>query len=138
MNFILPNYIYRVKEIVRVIDGDTVDVIIDLGFYLNSLKRVRMIDLDTDEMRGGTIETKQRANMAKDRLEQLLSFGNVYIQTQMDKTGKYGRLLGKFFIVKDSSVIDVNGTLIEEGYQKGGIGTVFTEKVKSFPLTENK
>lgn len=134
MTFTLPNYVYRVPEVVRVIDGDTVDIIIDMGFHTTILKRIRMTDIDTDELRGGTVETKKRANMAKERLEKLLASGDVYIQTQMDKTGKYGRLLGKFYVVQGETVIDVNVTLVEEGYEKGNIGTTFMENVKSFLL----
>ena len=135
MTFTLPNYLYKVSEVIRVIDGDTVDITIDLGFYITARKRIRMLEIDTDEMRGGTTETKQRANMAKARLEKLLASGDVYIQTRMDKTGKYGRLLGKLYVVKGDTVIDVNGTLTEEGYEKGGTGTTFLESVKSFLLT---
>lgn len=134
MTFTLPSYLYKVPKIIRVIDGDTVDIIIDLGFSITIRKRICMLELDTDEMCGGTIETKKRANIAKVRLEKLLSSGDVYIQTTMDKTGKYGRLLGKFFVVGGDKVIDVNGTLTEEGYEKGNIGTTFIEKIKSFLL----
>jgi len=135
MNFTLPSYIYRVKEVLRVIDGDTVDILIDVGFYTSIRKRIRMLDIDTDELRGGTVDTKTRAKLAKTRLEKLLATGDVYIQTRMDATGKYGRLLGNFYTVNGETVIDVNGTLVEEGYEKGNTGTTFIEKLKSFLLT---
>lgn len=134
MDFTLPNYIYKVKEVVRVVDGDTVYIICDLGMHITVYKKIRMLDIDTDEMRGGTIDTKLRANLAKDRLIDLLASGDVYIQTKMDSTGKYGRLLGNFYVVQDDTVIDVKATLIEEGYEKGGTGTSFTERLKSFFL----
>ena len=134
MDFTLPNYIYKVKEVVRVVDGDTVYIICDLGMHITVYKKIRMLDIDTDEMRGGTVDTKLRANLAKDRLIDLLASGDVYIQTKMDSTGKYGRLLGNFYVVQDDTVIDVKATLIEEGYEKGGTGTSFTERLKSFFL----
>lgn len=133
MTLTIPDYTYRVKEVVRVIDGDTVDIIIDLGFYLNSLKRIRILDLDTDEMRGGTVETKERAQKAKERLEQLLSMGTVYIRTEMDATGKYGRLLGSFFVINDGTAIDVTKTLVAEGYQKGNT-SVLVENINRVPI----
>ena len=134
MDFTLPNYIYKVTEIVKVVDGDTVYIIIDLGMHITVYKKIRMLDIDTDEVRGGTIDTKLRANLAKDRLKTLLESGDVYIQTKMDTTGKYGRLLGDFYVVDGDTVIDVKATLIDEGYEKGGTGTTFIEKIKSFLL----
>ena len=133
MTFNLPEYIYRVKEVLRVVDGDTVDIIIDLGFYLTARKRIRITDIDTDEMRGGTDETKDRAQKATDRLEQLLNMGPVYIRTEMDATGKYGRLLGNFFVLDGDSVIDVTQTMIAEGYEKGSTA-ILTENVQRIPL----
>jgi len=121
MEFEIPTYTYRVKNVVRVVDGDTVDIDIDLGFYLTARKRIRMLDIDTDELRGGTIETKARANMAKERLEVLLSTGDVYIKTKMDATGKYGRLLGTFYVVVNSLAVDINAKLVAEGFEKGTI-----------------
>ena len=119
MHFSLPTYVYHVKEVVRVIDGDTVDIIIDLGVYTTVRKRIRMLEIDTDELRGGTVDTKLRANLAKDRLIALLYYGDVYIQTNMYTTVKYGRLIGKFYIVNGDTIVDVNATLVEEGYEKG-------------------
>lgn len=138
-----PDYTYRVvrisKEVSkehespRVIDGDTVDVLIDLGFYSTIRKRVRLLDIDTDELRGGTEATKERAKAAKLRIEDLLSIGQIYVQTEMDAEGKYGRLLGRLFVEIDypmtehssemiggqTTIINVNQTLIDEGFMKG-------------------
>jgi len=127
----LPSYRYRVKEIVRVIDGDTVDVIIDLGFNILTKERIRLIGIDTDELRGGTMETKIRANAASKRIEELLNMGDVIVETEKDKTGKYGRMLGRFFVYspKGDKFIDVSRTLLTEGYEKGGTGINFNEKL---------
>lgn len=136
MNLRLPDYTYRVTEVLRVIDGDTVDILIDLGFYMTARKRIRMLDIDTDEVRGGTVDTKLRAKMATERLIELLATGTVYIKTKMDATGKYGRLLGTFFVVSEDQALDVNNTLVLEGYQKGGIGTDFTLELSTVLLVE--
>lgn len=115
-----PNYVYRVKEVLRVIDGDTVDLDLDVGMYITVRKRIRFLNIDTYELRGGTDETKTLARAAKTRLEELLSTpdSKVYIKTKMDNTGKYGRLLGKLYVIHDSdgSVIDINQVLLEEGF----------------------
>lgn len=116
----IPDYTYYIKEVVRVIDGDTVDVLIDLGFYLTARKRIRFLNIDTYELRGGTTETKTLAKAAKARLIELLATpdAKVYIKTQMDDTGKYGRLLGKLYVIRNSDgfIIDINHVLLEEGF----------------------
>ncbi|KKN39121.1 hypothetical protein LCGC14_0746410 [marine sediment metagenome] len=116
----IPDYTYRIKEVIRVIDGDTVDVMIDLGFYLSARKRIRFLNIDTYELRGGTDETKTLARAAKARLEELLATPDsfVYIKTEMDNTGKYGRLLGKLYVIRnaDGFIIDINHVLLEEGF----------------------
>lgn len=116
----IPDYTYRIKEVVRVIDGDTVDVMIDLGFYLTARKRIRFLSIDTYEIRGGTDETKALGKAAKARLIELLatSDAKIYIKTQMDDTGKYGRLLGRLYVIRNSDgfIIDINHVLLEEGF----------------------
>lgn len=117
---VTPNYVYKVKTVLRVIDGDTVDLDLDVGMYITVRKRIRFLNIDTYELRGGTDETKALARAAKARLEELLSTpdSKVYIQTKMDNTGKYGRLLGKLYVIHNSngSVIDINQVLLEEGF----------------------
>ena len=116
----IPDYTYRVKEVIRVIDGDTVDVLIDLGFYLSSRKRIRFLNIDTFEIRGGTAETKAKGQAAKARLIELLGVpdSKIYIKTEMDDTGKYGRLLGRLYVVRDNDgfITDINHVLLEEGF----------------------
>lgn len=132
MDFNVPEYTYRVKEVVKIIDGDTVDILIDLGFYITIYKRIRLLDIDTDEMRGGTDETKTRAVAAKERIDELLAMGPVFIRTKMDTTGKYGRVLGEFFVINVDTVIDVIATLKIEGYEKGNTETTFIKKLVSY------
>lgn len=124
MNLVKPDYTYKVNEVIRVIDGDTVDIMIDVGFYMSIRKRIRMLDIDTEELRGGTLATKERAKAATLRLIDLLDSGDVYIKTKMDTTGKYGRLLGTLFVeLSDGTMIDINQTLVTEGFQKGDANT---------------
>ena len=120
-------YIYKVREIEKNYDGDTVTVVIDLGFHITRRETIRLLGIDTEELRGGTDETKARGYAARDRLAELLTLGDVYVKTEQDDTGKYGRLLGWLYTVTPEGVIDVNNTLVAEGYVKG----------TTTPLTEN-
>ena len=85
-------YEYRVKEIVRVIDGDTVDVILDLGFGLFKKERVRIAGVDTPEKRTRNLKEKKLGYDATAFAEQWFSEGDITIRTEKD--GKYGRMLG--------------------------------------------
>lgn len=121
MAFSIPNYTYRV-ELVRVIDGDTIDVDIDLGFNIRAQKRLRFLDIDTSELRGGTEESKAHARAARDRVQELLgSAHKIYVQTVMDSTGKYGRLLAHIWYESPTMTqipVCLNEQLIQEGFQK--------------------
>ena len=85
-------YEYRVKEVVRVIDGDTVDVILDLGFGLFKKERVRIAGVDTPEKRTRNLKEKKLGYDATHFAEQWFSEGDIRIRTEKD--GKYGRMLG--------------------------------------------
>lgn len=113
-------YFYKIKEVRENYDGDTVDVIIDLGFNIFIKDRVRLLDIDTEEMKGTSGDDKWRAEKAKTRLNELLHMGSVFIKTEKDKKGKYGRILGRFYVdIGNGKVVDVVETLKAEGYQKG-------------------
>ena len=90
-------YEYQCK-IVKVIDGDTVDVDIDLGFGVWLKKqRIRFYGIDTPESRTRDLEEKKYGLAAKAFVEASLPVGSIRILTTVqDKTGKYGRILGKF------------------------------------------
>ena len=92
-------YEYKCK-ILRIVDGDTVDVDIDLGFGVWMHKeRVRIVGLDTPESRTRDKEEKVFGLAAKEYLKGLLPIGSMQIiKTQKDKTGKFGRILGDFII----------------------------------------
>ncbi len=92
-------YEYSCK-IVRVVDGDTVDVDIDLGFgvWMHN-ERIRLHGIDTPESRTRDLEEKKYGLLAKDQVEHFLPKGSIQtLVTVKDKAGKYGRILGRFKI----------------------------------------
>ena len=92
-------YEYRCK-ILRVVDGDTVDVDIDLGFGVWMHKqRIRMYGIDTPESRTRDLVEKKYGLMAKEIVKKFVPEGSMQILiTEKDDKGKYGRILGKFKI----------------------------------------
>ena len=90
---------YRVKSIVKIIDGDTFDCVLDLGFDVLLEARVRMMGIDTPESRTRDLTEKAFGLAAKQFVKDLLPIGSQQIiKTQKDKTGKFGRILGDFII----------------------------------------
>ena len=117
-------YTYRCK-ILRVVDGDTVDVDIDLGFGIWMHKeRVRMMGIDTPESRTRDLVEKAFGLASKERLKDLLPVGSKQIlKTQIDKSGedakgKFGRILGDFLVYYPPADCETGctGILINEGY----------------------
>tara|TARA_Y100000992_G_scaffold79926_1_gene50752 strand:- start:1381 stop:1806 length:426 start_codon:yes stop_codon:yes gene_type:complete len=90
-------YEYRCK-IVKIIDGDTVDVDIDLGFGVWMHKeRIRLYGIDTPESRTRDLDEKKYGLIAKGWIERFMPVGSMQtLITQKDKSGKFGRILGKF------------------------------------------
>ena len=113
-------YNFRVTEINRVLDGDTIDVTIDLGFDLYKKERVRIAGVDTPEKRTRDLEEKElgidATNWLKEKLESTLSGDDqLFIRTELvGGTGKYGRLLGWCYI--GDSELSLNEQMITEGY----------------------
>ena len=113
-------YNFRVISIDKVVDGDTIDVTIDLGFDLYKKERVRIAGVDTPEKRTRNLEEKALGLDAtawiKDKLEGAINGSDdLIIRTELDGgIGKYGRLLGWCYI-GDSSV-SLNERMIDEGY----------------------
>ena len=90
-------YEYRCK-IVKIVDGDTVDVDIDLGFgvWLHK-ERIRLYGIDTPESRTRDLDEKKYGLIAKGWIEKFMPVGSMQtLITQKDKSGKFGRILGKF------------------------------------------
>ena len=113
-------YNFRVISIDKVVDGDTIDVTIDLGFDLYKKERVRVAGVDTPEKRTRNLEEKALGLDAtawiKDKLEGAVNGSDdLIIRTELDGgVGKYGRLLGWCYI-GDASV-SLNEKMIDEGY----------------------
>ena len=130
----MEKYIYKAK-LERVIDGDTVDALIDLGFDTWVKKRIRYKGIDTWESRTKDLNEKKLGLAAKDRNKELLesvSSKPGYFRLKSHGVGKYGRVLGEIF-VKDIEGIEynVNQTLIDEGHAyeyEGGKKKMFVNK----------
>lgn len=108
-------YEYRVADVVEVIDGDTIDVRIDLGFDISLKKRVRLNGIDTPESRTTNLEEKKYGLEAKDWLKHKLENAqNIRIKTELpDSTEKYGRILGVVWVNDDT--VSVNEQLFQKG-----------------------
>jgi micrococcal nuclease len=93
-------YKYKITEIRRVIDGDTVDVTIDLGFNIRLNHRVRLVNIDAPSIRTLNEEVKKYGLRAKEKLEEYLNSGdNIIVATQKpSETEKYGRILGEIYV----------------------------------------
>jgi len=113
-------YNFRVVKINRVVDGDTIDVTIDLGFDLYKKERVRIAGVDTPEKRTRDLEEKalgiDATNWLKKKLEDTIAGEDeLSIRTELvGGMGKYGRLLGWLYIGED--LISLNELMIDEGY----------------------
>ena len=107
-------------EIVKVLDGDTIDVIIDLGFDLYKKERVRVAGVDTPEKRTRDLEEKElgidATNWLKEKLDGAINGDDdLVIRTELvGGVGKYGRLLGWLYI--GDGDVSLNEAMIEEGY----------------------
>ena len=113
-------YNFRVTEIKKVVDGDTIDVVIDLGFDIYKHERVRVAGIDTPEKRTRDLEEKElgihATNWMKDKLtETIKGDEELTIRTELKGgVGKYGRLLGWLYI--GDSDLSLNEQMITEGY----------------------
>ena len=128
----MDKYIYRAK-LDRVVDGDTVDALIGVGFDIWFKKRIRFKGVDTWESRTRNLEEKALGLKAKARTKELLekvSSKSGYFRLKSYGLGKYGRVLGEIFIMdNEGKQWNVNETLIAEGHAyvyDGGTKKVFT------------
>ena len=108
-------YNYKIKKIERIIDGDTVDVSIDLGFNLTTVQRVRLKDIDAAETRTKDLTEKAEGLAAKVWLEKELSREGEWI-IETTKEDKYRRILGTLYLVGDP--VTVNERMLNEGIAK--------------------
>lgn len=122
-------YEYHVKKVTNVVDGDTIDVDIDLGFDISFSSRVRLAGIDTPESRTTNKAEKVLGLEAKEYVKSKIKDAkDVVIKTEkMDSSEKYGRILGWVFL--DGSKVSINEQMIADGYAWGYLGDT---KVKDF------
>lgn len=108
-------YTYKAK-LVRVIDGDTIDAEIDLGFNVLIRQRIRLYGIDTPEARTRDLVEKEKGLAAKQRLTEILP-KEFIVETVLNKRGKYGRILGILHVEDtDGNKTNVNDQLVNEGH----------------------
>lgn len=122
-------YTYYVRKVENIVDGDTIDVLIDLGFDILFASRVRLAGIDTPESRTKDLKEKALGLESKEYLKKALKDAkSVVIKTEkMDSSEKYGRILGWIYINEDT--VSLNDMMINDGYAWGYLGDT---KVKDF------
>jgi micrococcal nuclease len=104
-------YTYKISSVDRIVDGDTIDVTVDLGFKIFTKQRIRMYGINTPETRTRDKQEKQRGLAAKSRLIELLQTEDDVILVSHG-VGKFGRVLGELYI----NDTNINETLVNEGH----------------------
>ena len=109
-------YEYRVKKVNKIVDGDTIDVDIDLGFAVSFTQRVRLAGIDTPESRTTDLKEKALGVEVKEKIKkEIAAAKDIVIKTEKpDSSEKYGRILGWLFL--DGADVSLNQKLINEGY----------------------
>ena len=109
-------YVYRIKSITKVVDGDTIDANIDLGFDISLTKRIRLAGIDSPESRTTNLKEKALGLESKEWLKKSLEDAkDILIKTEKpDSTEKYGRIIGHLFI--NGQETSLNNQMIDEGY----------------------
>lgn len=122
-------YEYRVKKVTGVVDGDTIDVDIDLGFNVSFSQRVRLAGIDTPESRTKDLNEKKLGLEVKEWLKSKLKDAeDVVIKTELpDSSEKYGRILGWLYVKGTEK--SLNQIMIDEGYAWSYMGET---KIKDF------
>ena len=107
------DFSYRVNKVTKVVDGDTIDVVIDLGFDIMYKSRVRLFGIDTPESRTRDKVEKKYGLLSKKFLQENLKKGKIVIKTHKDsETGKFGRILGEIFV----NGININMLMCSKGH----------------------
>jgi len=122
-------YEYYVRKVEKVVDGDTIDVLIDLGFDILFQSRVRLAGIDTPESRTKDLKEKALGLESKEDLSKHIKDAkSVVIKTEkMNSTEKFGRILGWIYVNGDT--VSLNDIMINDGYAWGYMGDT---KVKDF------
>ena len=130
-------YIYRIKEIYKVIDGDTIDASIDLGFGIYLTRKIRLAGIDTPESRTTNAKEKIMGLESKDWLKHRVENAQcILIKTELpDSTEKYGRIIGHLYINGEETslstqMIDAGYALLYDGGTKNKNFDVLLEKRK--------
>ena len=113
-------YTYKAK-LERVVDGDTLDASIDLGFDVTVRKRIRLVGINTPESRTRDLEEKKRGLAAKQALIDMLTTDNIndYFILESESVGKFGRVLGKLHIEINNETDPsccINDQLVKDGH----------------------
>jgi micrococcal nuclease len=126
---------YYIKEVTKVVDGDTIDVVIDLGFDISFTSRVRLAGIDTPESRTKDKAEKALGLESKAYLASILKGAeNIVVRTEkINSTEKFGRVLGWLYV--DGSPDSVNNDMIDRGYAWKYLGET---KVKDFDELKTK
>lgn len=109
---------YEYKAVVdRVVDGDTLDLIIDLGFDIRYKQRVRLLGVDTPEVRTRDLDEKEAGQQASEFVKQAVFWSQVTVHTQYDRRGKYGRVLAKIYYTDENGdQVCLNDELLRQGH----------------------
>ena len=108
------DFSYRINKVTKIVDGDTIDVLLDMGFDIKYQSRVRLFGIDTPESRTRNLEEKVRGLISKEYLKQALKKAKkLTIKTHKgSETGKFGRILGEIF----ADGVNLNLRMCKEGY----------------------
>lgn len=118
-------HIYRVSSLEKVVDGDTIDVTLDLGFDVCTRQRVRLLGIDTPESRTSDKEEKKFGLLSKKKLKEWClkavasEKDDIEIELhcpERDSRGKFGRILAEVWVLEDGVWTNVNKWLCDEGY----------------------
>lgn len=128
-------YEYKVEKVLRVVDGDTIDVIINLGFDILVKKRIRLAGIDAPESRTRDLYEKKLGLEAKAWLKEKIGKAEkVFIRTENNNSvGKFGRVLGVLYVKGED--VSLNKQMIDQGYAWEYEGAA---KVKDFKILEER
>jgi len=118
-------YSYK-AQIIGVIDGDTIDIEIDLGFDVSIYQRVRVYNVDTPETRTRNLLEKEAGIKVKKKLIELLLGGEVLVKTIKEK-GKFGRYIADIYVENDETITSISDFLLVNKYAKKFDGTTKRE-----------
>ena len=100
--------------VLKIVDGDTIDVMVDLGMGVHRKERLRFSRINAWETRG---EHKVKGKLAKARVIELIPVGEkILVKTEKDKRGKYGRYIAEIYFTEEDADVNLNNLLLNEGH----------------------